>query len=208
MLNPKQIRMLELLDKKVDKCRECSLHQNGKITPFWNEFSKYVIISESPTKSDVRANRPFMGAGSKILRDELVKAGLSSRDFMIINSVQCIPIYNENSGKPTVDQLDSCQQHLRRYIKVVDPEKVLCLGNYAKYIFTGEAQGVLRQRGVFTEYDFGGGYTIPAIFTVHPAYCIYNPDGIKYIRDDILKFRDTKFEQRIDWMFKEEEFLL
>lgn len=199
---------MELLDKKVDKCSSCSLHRNGKILPFWNEFSKYVIISESPNKNDIRVNRPFMGAGGNILRDELTNAGLSSNDFMIINSVQCVPLYSENSGKPNESQLNACQEHLRRYIKVLNPEKVLCLGNYAKYLFTGEAQGVLRQRGIFTEYDIGGGYNIPAIFSVHPAYCVYNPDGVKYLREDIIRFRDTRFERKIDWLIKEEEFLV
>lgn len=208
MLSDKKIRMLELLDKQVKGCESCNLHTNGKLIPFWSKDSKYLIISESPNKNDIKINRPFMGGGGSILRDELTNAGLSSKDFMIINSVQCAPVYTENNNKPSEEQLVSCQQHLRRYIKVLDPDKVLCLGNYAKYIFTNETQGVLRQRGVFNEWDIGGGYTIPAIFTIHPAYCIYNPDGVRYLREDIIKFRDTKFDNRINWMFKEEEFLL
>ena len=208
MLNDKQCRMLELLDQRLRKCRSCELCDNGKLLPFWSRDVKYIMIGESPTKNDVRMNRPFMGSGGNILRDELTNAGLSSKDFLIINSVQCVPNYTQGSTKPTESQLLSCQDHLRRYIKVVNPEKIICFGNYSKYIFTGETQGVLRQRGGFNDFDIGGGYTFPVIFSIHPAYCAYNLDGIRYMRDDILRFRDTKFERRIDWLFKEEEFLL
>ena len=214
MLTDKQIRMLELLDKKVEHCISCNLSLSlSQCKPYWTPDSKYVIIGESPSRSELRARRPFLGSGGNILRDELTRANFKSKDFLIINSVQCIVTGRKgdyiNNGKPTKEQLDCCQNYVRKYIKIVNPEKILCLGNYAKYLFTGETQGVLRQRGSFVEYDMGGGYEFPVLFTVHPAYCVYNSlEGIPILRADIEKFKDTKFEKRIDWLFKEEEFLI
>ena len=209
MLTNKQLRMLELLDKKVDKCPLCSLKDNGTALPHWTEDSRYVIIGESPNMSDVRSKRPFMGAGGRVLREILSTVGLKSKDFLIINSVQCVPDYRGSNGKPDLGQLEYCKGYIRKYIKVINPEKILCLGNYAKYIFTHEVQGVLRQRGVFNEWDIGGGYIYPVMFTVNPNYCVYNPEeGKRFLREDIMKFKEAYFGERIDWLFKEDEFLI
>lgn len=208
MLTNKQIKMLKLLDKRVEKCSLCELKGNGTVTPYWSDHAKYVIISEAPNRSEIRLERPFMGAGGNILRDELTNAGLRSSDFLIINSVQCVPNRRGNTTKPTIGQLNSCQGYIRKYIKIVNPEKIICLGNYAQYFFTESTQGVLRQRGTFMEWDIGGGYIFPVLFTVHPGFCVYEEQGTIMLRDDIIKFRDTKFERQTDWLFKEEEFLI
>jgi hypothetical protein len=37
------------------------------------------------------------------------------------------------------------------------------------------------------EGDIGDGYVFPVLFTVHPAYCIYNrEEGTEYLTDKIL----------------------
>jgi uracil-DNA glycosylase len=74
---------------------------------------------------------------------------------------------------------------------VIKPEKILCLGNYAKYMFSGNLQGILRQRGHFMEGDIGDGYVFPVLFTIHPAYCIYNrEEGTEFLRQDIALFKE------------------
>ena len=207
MLSNKQIRMLKLLDKKVSTCKLCPLSGNGTAIPLWSERSKYAIIGEAPGFNEVRQQTPFVGAAGKILTDALSEQGFKAVDFLIINSVQCRPVENNRNGKPTEHQLDICQDYVRKYLKVVDPEKILCLGNYAKYIFNGTTTGITRQRGIFNEFQLEGGRKYPVLFTVHPAYCIYNTDeGIPMLMNDLQLFKETKFERKDDWFFTEDDF--
>ena len=90
----------------------------------------------------------------------------------------------------------------------MNPEKILCLGNYSKWIFTGDMTGILRQRGMFRELELKDDvYNV--LFTIHPAYCIYNAEeGIPHLREDLKLFKDTEFEKEgeNDWLFTEDEF--
>jgi len=210
MLTSKQIRMLELLDKKVDKCNLCSLKANGTAIPHWTPYSQYAIIGEAPGANEVREQTPFIGPAGKILTEHLYKAGFNSRDFLIINTVQCRPVRGNSNGKPNEDQIKTCQSYLRKYLKVIKPEKILCLGNYAKYIFSGNLGGILRERGHFMEGDIGDGYVFPVLFTVHPAYCIYNrEEGEAFLKKDIALFKERRFERRFDeWLLSEDDFKL
>ena len=206
MLSNRQVRMLELLDKQVDSCQKCRLHRNGTAIPIWSRHSKYVMIGEAPGFNEVRKGTPFVGKAGEILRTSMGELGFDSRDFLIINSVQCRPVVENRNGKPTERQLETCQDYVRKYIKVIDPEKILCLGNYSKYIFNGTTTGILRQRGNFVEYPLEGGRKYPVLFTVHPAYCIYQEEGIPLLKQDLKLFRDTEFERYSDWLFTEDEF--
>lgn len=204
MLTIKQIKMLKLLDKQVMNCNLCELKPNGTAKPYWTSDTKYAIIGEIPGLNEIRQQVPFLGAAGKILTDELSKVNFESKDFLIINTVQCRPT---DSKKPNEDQIIKCQGYLRKYLKVIKPEKILCLGNYAKYIFTGNFYGVLSQRGVFFDGKLDGDVKFPALITIHPAYCIYNSDeGLTMLRDDIKLFKDTNFEKKIDWLFTEDDF--
>lgn len=208
MLSDRQVRMLELLDKQVSSCRKCKLCHNGTAIPIWTKRSKYVMIGEAPGFNEVRKQTPFVGKAGEILRTAMGELGFDSRDFLIINSVQCRPVVENRNGKPTERQLEKCQDYVRKYIKVIDPEKILCLGNYSKYIFNGTTTGILRQRGTFNEYPLEGGRNYPVLFTVHPAYCIYQEEGIPLLKQDLELFRDTKFERQSEWTFTLDEFLI
>lgn len=201
MLNNRQIRMLELLDKQVLNCRKCELKINGCLKPFWTTDSKYCIITESPTSLDIGNQIPFSGQSGNIATNELDNVGLKAKDFLIIHSVQC-----KSNFKPTESQMLFCQDHVRKYIKVMNPEKILCLGNHGKYLFTGRMGGILSQRGKFNEYSLeGSNIKYPALFTVHPAYCLYNQEGLDILRQDIKLFKETDF-YKSNFLFTEEEF--
>ena len=82
------------------------------------------------------------------------------------------------------------------------------MGNYAKYIFTEDITGILRQRGVFKTLSLRE-KEYPVLFTIHPAYCIYNQeDGVPMLREDIKLFKDTEFEKESEWLFTEDEFTI
>jgi len=208
MLSLKQIRMLEILDQKVKQCEKCLLFRNGKAIPSWHENSKYCIIGEAPGISEVRNQTPFNSAAGDILKNNLGKLGFKRSEFLIINSVQCRP-----NVKPSNDQLFYCSDWVRKYIKVVNPSKILCLGNYAKSFFTDTTTGVLGERGEWRHYSFEQPSIVeyPVLFTVHPVFCVYNDQGEEFLYNDLKLFKETKFQQRenaSDWLFTEEEFMI
>lgn len=207
MLNVKQIRMLELLDKKVNLCTKCDIETNGKALPTWHSNNKYCLIGEAPSTYDVGHQRFFFGGS--ILANNLGKLGFKASEFLIINSIQCVPF---SRAKPSDDNLSNCHDWVRKYIKVVNPSKILCLGNFAKSFFNGSTTGITSERGIWNYFKLDGSLDeFPVMFTVHPAFCIYNEDGEKYLREDLTLFKETKFEERSstsDWLFSEAEFMI
>jgi len=204
MLSPRKIRMLQLLDKQVGSCKKCKLNVNGTLTPYWTPYSKYAIIAEYPSLNDIRKKIPFTSSSGEIFLKELSRVGINSKELLVIHSIQC-----NSKVKPSTEQLDSCHDHIRKYLKIVNPEKILCLGNYGKYPFTGSFYGILKERGEFVERSINEGTVFPVLFTIHPAYCTYNRDeGIAMLGNDIRLFKETVFERRSDWFFDEEEFMI
>jgi uracil-DNA glycosylase family 4 len=200
MLNKKQIRMLQLLDGMIEKCRKCADINRDYLVPYWTPYSKYAIINESPTYSNIRNKQHLINNADQILINELNSVGFKARDFLIINSIQCKP-----NVRPTFTQLSNCKDYIRKYLKIINPEKILCLGNYSKYIFTGNATGVLRERGKFLDGVFEG-LNFPVLITVNPGYCLYNEEGKDILREDIKTFKNTKFIRQIEWFLSEDDF--
>lgn len=215
ILSDKKVRLLELLDKKVQTCEKCSLYQNGRAKPFWTEHSKYAIIGEAPGRNEIEQGTPFVGAAGKVLTEALSDLGFRAKDFLIINSVNCRAVDFHNhfkNGKPTRSQLDCCYDWVRKYLKIIDPEKILCLGNYAKYYFDQSITGILRVRGRFRSLTLDKSTReYPVLYTVHPAYVLYNQDeGMQMLRDDLNLFRNKQVEvkRNSEWLLSEDDFKL
>ena len=191
MLTNKQLRMLDLLCKQIQGCLRCNLYLGGRCRPFYTPRSKYVIIGEAPGETEVRRNEPFTGMAGKILWETIYKNKLKLVDFAVINSVNCRPTINGRNTKPTLDEAKACNQWIRKFIKVIQPEKVLILGNYAMSTMLNRISGIVQlnaSEGSLNEYD-----NIPYVLSVHPAYAIYNKlDGQKMLNESIKKFSETK----------------
>jgi DNA polymerase len=201
-MTKKQIRLLELLCKQISSCTKCGLYKNGRASPRWTSDSKYLIIGEAPGYTEVRNNTPFVGAAGRVLTDILVDLEYHREDFAMINSVNCRPVDGMKNGKPTDNELILCQDWLRKFIKIVNPQKIICLGNYAKFFFTNSTYGVLKQRGnVYTARI--DNMEFPYMITIHPAYCIYNEQGKDILTEDLKIFKNIEIQN--SW-FDEEEF--
>jgi len=186
MLDNKQIRMLELLDSSILRCKNCELYNGGKVLPYWTSLSKYVIIGEAPGKEEVENNEPFIGKSGIILWAIMGKYGFRKEEFLIINSVQCMPIDGEkNLTKWNVLQ---CKQIWRKYIKVINPLRMITFGDYGTGAIDGEYRGTIRKnsRGECSrEFD-----DMEYVTSVHPSYCIYNSkSGPLLLEQSIKKLR-------------------
>jgi uracil-DNA glycosylase len=187
MMTKKQIRMLELLDEMILKCEKCSLFENGRAKPYWTKNSRYAIIGEAPGADEVKEGTPFIGKAGNILWDALGEYKLSRSDFLIINSANCRPKVGNKNGKPTKIQMERCKPWIVKYLKVIKPEKILILGNYALETMLNEGN-ILERNGELTRLDEFNCYVYKS---VHPAYCIYNKEnGVDMLRKSIKIFRE------------------
>lgn len=193
LLSNKQMRMLELLDGKISQCTDCELHTGGRVKPYWTPMSTFCALGEAPGKNEVDKNEPFVGKAGEILGTAMAKQGFRKEQFLVINSVNCRPVNGGSNGKPTLEQVRTCRQWVRKYIKVVSPEKMIAFGNYARGSLNGSYQGIVKYNGwieTLTQYQ------IYAVMSVHPAYCIYQKDsGIKLLEESIAKFKDVRSYQ-------------
>jgi DNA polymerase len=161
--------------------------------------SRYVIVGEAPGKNEVVQSTPFIGMAGDVLWNTIHKvAGLFRADFAIINSVNCRPTDGVKNLKPSPSDRMTCQQWIRKFIKVIEPEKVLILGNYAMGSMLGRSSGIVRLNAVegnLREYG-----NIPFVTSVHPAYTIYNhEEGQEKLTESIEKFKEVKQSIQLDF---------
>lgn len=189
MLTQKQIKFLHLLDKQITDCKKCDLFNGGRTKPYWTPNTKYVIIGEAPGSNEVKENEPFVGKAGGFLTDILFEYDFKKEEFLIINSVNCRPVTSTNSnGKPKRTEITICKEWVRKYIKVIKPEKILILGNYAKYVFTNEYGGIIKVNATSTINEE---FNTNQIFSVHPSICIYQgKKGVEMLRESIEKFKE------------------
>jgi uracil-DNA glycosylase family 4 len=195
LLSKKQIRMLELLDKMVQSCTKCQLYKNGRAKPYWTPMSIYLAIGEAPGKDEVDMNEPFVGKSGTLLIDSMLELGLRKEQFVIINTVNCRPVNGMKNGKPTTDQIEFCKDWMRKYIKIINPEKAIALGEFAiRASRNGQFyRGVLSVNGsvdYLNQVYRNNSEQIKVVYSVHPAYCIYSQkDGIKLLKKSLVRFQ-------------------
>jgi len=186
-MNSKQYRMLQLLNKQISQCELCSLHVNGRCSPFFTEQAQYVILGEAPGSNEVKSNMPFIGSAGGHLWSIMAKHGWNRYDFLILNTVNCRPMDGNRNGKPNNEQLETCEQWSRKYIRAMQPKAILSLGGYAMGRLTGMSEGIIKSNASVTQYE-----NIPVVLSVHPAMCIYNGEkGVIMLEESIKVFKEV-----------------
>ena len=117
-------------------------------------------------------------------------------EFAIINSIQCRPVTETGAnGKPTLTDLRTCRPWIRKFIRILEPHKILLLGNYAKAVserdgYVGYIGGIMKMNATYHMNDTFIN-NIPAVYSVHPSMCIYKgKDGEKMLEASIKVFKE------------------
>lgn len=199
--------MLELLDDQVLSCKDCTLHHNGgRCKPHWTISSKYAILGEAPGADEVKFNEPFYGKAGTILWDVLAEFDLCKDDFVIVNSVNCRPVKESDRGwvnsKPDEYHQAMCRKWYRKYFKVVKPRKMLVFGNYAMGTLINEFSGIIKHNA---ESFYHKEFEMPYVLSIHPAFCIYDPDGKPLLEHSIKVFKNIAQETYEDDFMNDEE---
>lgn len=190
MTSDKQQRMLELLEDMIFSCTLCGLHEGGRCRPYWTPISQYVIVGEAPGAKEVEFNEPFYGPAGNHLWNIMNEFGFRKEQFAIINSVNCRPVVDGKNGKPVHSEKQACKRWIRKFISVIEPQKILSLGNHAMHTLIGRETGIMSYNGQVTRCEFNDRmYRI--ILSVHPSMCIYKKDdGIRMLRNSIERFKN------------------
>jgi DNA polymerase-1 len=161
--------------------------------------ARVMLIGESPGDNEDRKGEPFIGKAGDMLRSiaSNVRGFPSIEDCFITNIFKCHP---PNNAKPKNEHLDICsQRYLRKEIKLVQPELIICLGALSAKALVGNYNIKLDSLRNIIHYTTGPlpeGY--PFIVTYHPAATFHMDYTLNHIVSDfeyavsILKGKDNE----------------
>jgi DNA polymerase len=163
----KQTR-LDALANDVSHCHKCIL-ADGRTNVVFGEGdpnARVMIIGEAPGKNEDLTGSPFVGAAGKYLNELLDSAGLARQDVFIANVVKCRPPDNRN---PRPEEIQACAPYLREQTRIISPEIIVTLGNFATKFILKTDRGITELRG---RPVAAGKFTVLPVF--HPAAAIYD----------------------------------
>ncbi|MCL2503677.1 MAG: uracil-DNA glycosylase [Coriobacteriia bacterium] len=162
---------LEELRGKVEGCAKCELARTRTNLVFGvgNPHARAMFVGEAPGKHEDLQGEPFVGAAGKLLDELLAHVGFSREDVYIANVLKCRPPGNRD---PEPEEIETCVPYLREQIRLIDPEVLVTLGNFATKLVLKTTFGITRLRGTVQQ---AGRFTVLPIY--HPAAALY--DGTK-----------------------------
>ena len=158
----------EELKENCLNCRKCSLCEvrSNVVFGVGNPCAKVMFIGEGPGRNEDLQGEPFVGAAGKFLNELLEDAGLKREDIFIANVLKCRPPANRN---PQPHEIEACAPYLRAQTKIINPDVIVTLGNFATQFILRTTVGITRLRG--TVQQAGRFLVLP---TFHPAAAIYD----------------------------------
>lgn len=146
-----KIEKLKELKAECLACRKCAI--GGKMVEgkfLSNVFSnmncsaKFVVVGQNPGRDEAERQEPFVGVSGKMF-DQLTEEvlGMKRSDFYISNCCRC---FTPNNRRPTVLEVDACQDFLDREIGILKPKAVITLGGPSFERLTG-MHGIMKHHG-------------------------------------------------------------
>ena len=90
--------------------------------------ARVMFVGEAPGKNEDLKGEPFVGAAGQLLNELLAHAGLERDEVYIANVLKCRPPGNRD---PEPGEIETCTPFLREQIRVIEPEVLVTLGNFA-----------------------------------------------------------------------------
>lgn len=174
---------LEQLRELMGDCRRCGLAEGRTRLVFGvgDPDARLMFIGEAPGRNEDLEGEPFVGAAGKLLDELLAGIGLTREQVYIANILKSRPPGNRD---PLAEEIDACTPYLREQIRLVDPDVIATLGNYATRFMLGTDRGITSLRGHLFRRD---GRLIVPIF--HPAVGLYDPRKRPVLTEDFQRLR-------------------
>ncbi len=158
-------------------CTACGLSETRTNVVFGvgDPGARLMLVGEAPGKNEDLQGEPFVGAAGQLLDELLGGIGIAREDVYIANVLKCRPPGNRD---PREEEIDSCKGYLREQIRMIHPEVVVTLGNFATKLLVPTEVGITRMRG--QRIDWWLGATL--VPTFHPAAALR---GRPQVRSDM-----------------------
>ncbi len=175
---------LEELRDLLGDCHRCELGSTRTQLVFGvgDPRARVMFIGEAPGKNEDLKGEPFVGAAGKFLDELLEHAGLKRSEVYIANVLKCRPPQNRD---PEVSEIETCTPFLREQIRVISPDVLVTLGNFATRFVLRTDAGITRLRGTVQS---AGRFVVLPIF--HPAAAIYDRTKRDVLFADFARLRE------------------
>ena len=177
--------VLEELKKECLSCTACPLRKGARQVVFGvgNENARIMLIGEGPGEQEDIQGEPFVGKSGQLLDKYLELVGLSRKENVYIaNIVKCRP---EGNRDPKEEEQEVCISWLRRQVREIKPDIIVCLGRIAAQKLISPDFRVTSQHGKFTEK--GG---ILFMGTFHPSALLRNEANKPAALSDFQSLRE------------------
>jgi len=146
------------LEREALGCRRCPLAAGRTQVVFGvgHPEADLLFVGEGPGEEEDRRGEPFVGRSGKLL-DRLLaeEMGISRQACYIANVVKCRPPGNRD---PLPVEVETCRPWLEAQIRLIRPQVVVTLGNFASRLLLGRSEGVTRLRGRAWPWALGGSW--------------------------------------------------
>ena len=148
-----------------------------------------MLIGEAPGQNEDLQGEPFVGAAGQLLDELLAGIGIERQEVYIANVLKCRPPGNRD---PKEDEIDSCKGFLREQIRMIHPNVVVTLGNFATKLLLPTDTGITRMRG--QRFNWWLGATL--IPTFHPAAALRGRPSVKEQMQEDFALASVVLEER------------
>jgi DNA polymerase len=143
-----------------------------------------MVIGEGPGAEEDRRGLPFVGKAGQLLDKMLAAIGRSRAENALITNVNYWrPPGNRN---PEADELAVCRPFVDRMIELSKPKLIVAAGGVPAVSLLASADGIMKLRGNEFAYATPGGYSVPLIPILHPAYLLRRPQDKSRAWRDLL----------------------
>ena len=182
-------RTLDELGALLAQFEGCGLKATAKNTCFYRgaAHAPLMIIGEAPGREEDLEGKPFVGRAGQLLDKMLAAMGMGEANVHITNIVYWRPPGNRT---PTPQEAIACRPFLERQMALVAPDIVLALGGAAAKHLFDVADGIMRVRGKWRDFEMGG-HKARAMATLHPAYLLRTPAAKGMAWRDLLAIKQA-----------------
>jgi len=174
--------LLRAVYEEARGCVRCPLHQSRTTVVFGagNADAELMFIGEAPGANEDRMGLPFVGQAGKLLDRLLGEIGMQRKDVFIANTLKCRPPDNRD---PHPNEIESCNDYLRRQVDLIEPTVICTLGNFATKLLRADTAGISRLHGREEVLTISS-RAVRLYPLYHPAAALYTPSMLETLRVD------------------------
>jgi uracil-DNA glycosylase family 4 len=157
-----------------------------------NADADLMFVGEAPGAEEDRQGIPFVGRSGELLTAMLAEVGIAREDVFIANTLKCRPPDNRD---PLPSEIETCSPWLADQIRLIQPQVVATLGNFATKLLREDPTGITKVHGAPSTRTFGDRkVTLFPLF--HPAAALRSRSVSDLMRRDIATLARMLGEDR------------